>query len=68
MADVQFYESDNEARLWDRGVVITLTAKHPKKLTRRSVRSVLRRFGYVLNNWTEADWGCEAKATRRLRK
>jgi hypothetical protein len=29
---------------------------------------VLRRFGYVLNNWTEADWGCEAKATRRLRK
>lgn len=61
---VQFYEDSNECRVWDRDRVVTLTLTHPKKLTRRTVRNTLRRFGYRLGNWKEADWGCSATATR----
>lgn len=64
--DVQFYEHDKEpeARVWERNAVIKIVGRRGKKLTRRTVRALLRRLGYRLGNWEETDWGCAAKAQR----
>lgn len=70
-AVIQFYEKDGDARLFDENITmgISLTIAHPiRKLKRRDVSRVLRQFGYDrYSQWIKADWGYEAKFSRRTR-
>ena len=65
MATLQLYLDDNNARLFDGDLTVTISTKI-RKLKQDDVKGILKRFGYSMaGKWKKTDWGWEGKYYRR---